>query len=167
MALWLQWWNFVCQLRPAFSRKRSFLWFATIVAGISIRSDSAGVTSLVRVLGISPRFYQRLLDNMHTGAIKLDTLAQIWLQIVIRFFPTMRINGKLVLVGDGITVGLLLIVLLFNLKSDVAGDRESMGNKFDFLICSKQQNSSGIQALSTVKSKSIFSTTQLTLSGIQ
>ena len=105
MLLWVHWWNIVRQLRPAFSRNRSFLWFVVIVAGVSIRADNSGITSLVRGLGVSPRFYQRLLDNMHSFAIKVDTLAKIWLQVVIRSFPTVRINGRLVLVGDGIKVG--------------------------------------------------------------
>jgi DDE superfamily endonuclease len=105
MLLWHHWWNLVRLLRPAFSRTRSFLWFATIVAGISIRSDHAGSTSLVRALGISPRFYQRFLDTFHTSAVKLDQLAKIWLQIVLSFVPTVLINGRVVLIGDGIKVG--------------------------------------------------------------
>jgi hypothetical protein len=40
MTLWLHWWNPIALLRPAFSRLRSFLWFATAVAGLTVRPDS-------------------------------------------------------------------------------------------------------------------------------
>ncbi len=33
MSLWIPWWNAIWRLRPAFSRLRAFLWFATAVAG--------------------------------------------------------------------------------------------------------------------------------------
>ena len=32
MSLWMLWWNAIWRLRPAFSRLRTFLWFATAVA---------------------------------------------------------------------------------------------------------------------------------------
>ena len=32
MALWIPWCNAIWQLRPAFSRLRTFLWFATALA---------------------------------------------------------------------------------------------------------------------------------------
>ncbi len=31
MPLWMPWWNAIWLLRPAFSRLRTFLWFATAV----------------------------------------------------------------------------------------------------------------------------------------
>ena len=33
MSLWMHWWNATWLLRPAFSRLKTFLWFATAVAG--------------------------------------------------------------------------------------------------------------------------------------
>ena len=41
MALWLKWWALVLKLRPAFSPERTFLWFATALVAITIRSDQA------------------------------------------------------------------------------------------------------------------------------
>ena len=54
MSLWINWWDAIWQLRPAFSRLRSFLWFATAVAGLTVRTDLLGVTSIVRGLALKP-----------------------------------------------------------------------------------------------------------------
>ena len=42
--LWNQWWNLVCELRPACARTRTFLWMSLCLAGISTRKDLQGVT---------------------------------------------------------------------------------------------------------------------------
>ena len=49
MSLWIPWWNAIRRLRPAFSRLRTFLWFATAVAGFTVRTELLGVTSLVLI----------------------------------------------------------------------------------------------------------------------
>ena len=54
MALWMAWWAAINLLRPAFSRLRTFLWFATAVAGFTVRTELLGVTSLVRALKLGP-----------------------------------------------------------------------------------------------------------------
>ena len=50
MALWILWWSQVSQLRPAFSRSRTFFWFAAALAASCVRHDLLGVSSLVRAL---------------------------------------------------------------------------------------------------------------------
>jgi len=103
MALWLHWWNAIVLLRPAFSRLRSLLWFATGVAGLTVRTDLLGVTSIVRTLCLKPVLYDRLLDHFHSPAIKPDALVALWARLVLKLFPApVRVNGRLVLVGDGI-----------------------------------------------------------------
>jgi len=47
MSLWIAWWDAIWWLRPAFSRLRSFMWFATAVAGLTVRTELLGVTSIV------------------------------------------------------------------------------------------------------------------------
>jgi hypothetical protein len=103
MSLWIHWWNAIWLLRPACSRTRSFMWFATAVAGLTVRTEMLGVTSVVRALKLHARFYDRLLDHFHSDAIQPDTLAALWARVVLRLFPhPLRVNGRLVLVGDGI-----------------------------------------------------------------
>jgi hypothetical protein len=48
MLLWTQWYRAVCALRPACARPRTFLWLILVLAAISLRTDLAGVISLVR-----------------------------------------------------------------------------------------------------------------------
>jgi DDE superfamily endonuclease len=105
MSLWIAWSNAIALLRPAFSRQRSFLWFATAVAGLTVRTELLGVTSIVRALKLKPRFYNQLRENFHSGAVKLDRLCALWTQAVLRLFPQpLRVNGRWVLVGDGIKI---------------------------------------------------------------
>ena len=105
MPLWLRWYQALRLLRPAFSRNLTFLWFATITAAFTIRSELLGVTSLVRALNLNPKCYERMLSNFHSKAINLDNLYSLWAQAVLRLFPSpVRINNRLVLVGDGIKV---------------------------------------------------------------
>jgi DDE superfamily endonuclease len=106
LSLWGLWWDAILLLRPAFSRLRSFLWFATIVAGLTVRTELAGVTSIIRALNLQPRLYNKLRDHFHSSALKLDRLSVLWVQAVLRLFPgPLRVNGRLVLVGDGIKIG--------------------------------------------------------------
>jgi hypothetical protein len=105
MPLWTSWWNAVWLLRPAFSRLRTFLWFATVVAGLSVRTELLGVTSIVRALQLHERYYHKLLAHFHSDAVRLDRLCALWVQTVLRLFPNpVRVNGRRVLVGDGIKV---------------------------------------------------------------
>jgi len=105
MTLWLRWWDAIWLLRPACSRLRTFLWFATGVAGLTVRTEMLGVTSIVRALRLHARFYDKLLDHFHSSAVKLDKISALWAQAVLRLFAhPLRLNGRLVLVGDGIKV---------------------------------------------------------------
>src|SRR3981081_1125835 len=103
LSLWGIWWNAILLLRPAFSRLRTFMWFATAVAGLTVRLELLGVTSIVRALNLRPRLYTKLLDHFHSSGINLDRLSALWTQAVLQMFPHLvRVNGRLVLVGDGI-----------------------------------------------------------------
>jgi hypothetical protein len=105
MQLWITWWNAIWLLRPGCSRLRTFLWFAACVAGLTVRTDLLGVTSIVRALGLHGRYYHRLLENFHSTGVRLDKMSALWAQVVLRLFPDpLRVNGRLVLVGDGIKV---------------------------------------------------------------
>lgn len=103
LALWEEWWKLVLSLRPACSRARTFLWMAIALAGFCIRSDLFGVTSFVRALGLQVRCYDKLLDFFHSGALNIELLTRLWTQTVFKFFPSLlRVNGRLVLLADGI-----------------------------------------------------------------
>jgi len=103
--LWKHWWELVCELRPACARTRTFLWMAVCLAGMTTRKDLMGVTSIVRALGLMPACYDRLLDFFHSSALNLSKLTRLWCALVFRVHPgILRVNGRPVLVGDGIKV---------------------------------------------------------------
>jgi hypothetical protein len=103
--LWIEWWNLTCQLRSACARTRTFLWMSLCLAGMTVRKDLLGVTSIVRALGLEPACYDRLLDFFHSAALDLNKLTRAWRALVFRLDPgILRVNGKPVLVGDGIKV---------------------------------------------------------------
>jgi len=103
LELWAVWWNAILLLRPAFSRLRTFMWFVTAVAGLTVRVELLGVTSIVRALNLRPALYTKLLGHFHSSGVKLDRLSALWAQVVLQLFPgIVRVNGRLVLVGDGI-----------------------------------------------------------------
>src|SRR5436190_13434629 len=52
-----------------------------------------------------PACYDRLLDFFHSSALDLDKLTCAWCALVFRLDPgILRVNGRPVLVGDGIKV---------------------------------------------------------------
>jgi hypothetical protein len=60
----------------------------------------------VRAIGLHEKYYRNLLGAFHSTAIKLDKMTALWVTTVLRLFPNkVKVNGRLVLVGDGIKVG--------------------------------------------------------------
>jgi hypothetical protein len=75
------------------------------LAGMTTRKDLLGVTSIVRALGLAPACYDRLLDLIHSSALDLNKLTEAWRALVFRAHPgILRLNGRPVLIGDGIKV---------------------------------------------------------------
>lgn len=104
MDLWIHWYGAIRQLRPGFSRELTFLWFAVSVAGLSVRTDKLGISSIVRALSLDPsRSYQRLLKNCRSEGIDLTRLRSLWSAAVMRLFASRveRVNGRPVLIADG------------------------------------------------------------------
>ena len=71
MTLWLNWFSVVSLLRPACARTRTFLWLTLCLAGMSIRPDTLGVTSIVRAFGLRADSYDKLLDFFHSPAVNI------------------------------------------------------------------------------------------------
>ena len=95
----------MCDWQTACARTRTFLWMSLCLAGMTVRKDLLGVTSIVRALGLEPACYDRLLDFFHSSALDLTKLTCVWCALVFRLDPgILRVNGRPVLVGDGIKV---------------------------------------------------------------
>jgi len=105
MILWFNWFTVVKEFKSVFSRNKTFVWFVVILAGISIRRDLFGVTSIVRALGLKGKCYERILHFFHSTAVNPDDLAKKWFKIVIKFVANLVfVNGRLILIGDGIKI---------------------------------------------------------------
>lgn len=106
-SLWVLLWEAMWELRPAFARIRSFLWFTLIVAGLTIHTDTLGVASIMRALKLQDRCYDILRKQFHGNGVCLDKLTSLWALLVLRLFtaPALCSNGRRVFVGDGIKVG--------------------------------------------------------------
>lgn len=106
MDLWQKWFECVKDLRVACTRKATFLWMVVFLAAISMRcGDLAGVTSVVRIMGLMPFCYDRLLDFLHSPGLNLTSLTQAWVSLVLKIFPgIVTINNKYVILGDGIKI---------------------------------------------------------------
>lgn len=72
---------------------------------MSVRIDLLGITSIVRAFGLQENCYDRILDFFHGSGLKLENLTTIWTRTVLKIFPkVLRVNGRLLLVGDGIKI---------------------------------------------------------------
>ena len=102
--LWLAWLRALQPLRPACSRTTTFLWLVLVLAALCLRPDLAGVTSLVRSLGLSDASYYCLLHFFHSPALNLERLTQLWRQTLQQLFRRclVRVKGRPVLLVDGL-----------------------------------------------------------------
>jgi hypothetical protein len=87
--------------RTCFSRTAAFEWFVVMVVGLMVRTDTLGVTSIIRDLALDPRHYESMLHFFRSSAWSLESLRLAWLKIVGRTAPLLRVRGRVVLVGDG------------------------------------------------------------------
>lgn len=102
--LWKKWWELAQELRGACARARTFWWMIVCLMGMTVRADLTGVTSIVRALGLLPACYDRILDFWHSSALDLDALTRLWSGLVDKQTGVLRVDGRPVLVGDGIKV---------------------------------------------------------------
>ncbi|MFQ5479614.1 MAG: transposase, partial [Candidatus Binatia bacterium] len=102
MKLWRVWYQCVGELRPACRKLRTFLWMMMVMAALCTRSDLAGVTSFVRVLGLLPESYPCMLHLFRSKALSLDRLTEIWAQLAVRLFRPLVVGEYLICVADGI-----------------------------------------------------------------
>ncbi len=107
MQLWFYWFDCVKQLRISCARQQTFFWMTIVLMGFSTRcGDCAGVTSIIRVMGLEPFCYDRLLDFFHSPSLNIELLVKCWVKLVFKVLSTnlVKVNGRYVLLGDGIKV---------------------------------------------------------------
>jgi hypothetical protein len=92
------------ELRPCFSRQQTFFWFVLVAMCITVRVDFAGATSLIRAMGLDAFYYDRILDFFHSTGINLQSIKTVWTNLVIKSGLAFTVNGRVILVGDGVKV---------------------------------------------------------------
>lgn len=100
----MQWYNCVKVLRPACSRSATFMWLVLSLVGMSIRTESLGVTSFLRAAGLKESCYHRFLHLFHTPALKLDSLTVCWVKLARVLFRPLMVAEHIILVVDGLKV---------------------------------------------------------------
>jgi len=99
-------WNLINKIlnnfKECFSRQASFNWFVIIIIGLMLRSDSLGVTSIIRDLNLSHSSYATMIHFFHASSWTLETIADKWIQVVKSFAPIYKEDGRTILIGDGV-----------------------------------------------------------------
>ena len=105
MKLWMAWYEAIAPLRAACNRKKTFVWLVVILAMLCIRSELAGVTSLIRTGWIHSSCYPLLLHFFHSTAVNMNKLTMHWVVLAMRtLFVPVKIAGFRILVADGIKI---------------------------------------------------------------
>lgn len=90
------------RFRICFSREAAFNWFVIIILGIMIRSDSLGISSVIRDLSIDHKHYSSMMQFFRANSWKLDVLRNQWISIVKSIAPLWQQDGMTILIGDGV-----------------------------------------------------------------
>lgn len=85
----------------SFKRSDSREIFVVIVAGMILRSDMDGVSSIVRALNLEPSHYESLVHAFHSEAWDLDQMRSSWAKYILDTDLPKRLNGKVIYLGDG------------------------------------------------------------------
>ncbi len=90
----------LAHMESAFSRKATYGWFVIVFVGFLLRSDTFGVSSIVRALMLTPESYTCLLHFFHSTAWTVEGLMATWWEWLAARDVAYRLGGRLVLVGD-------------------------------------------------------------------
>ena len=106
MELWNTWFALVNQFKSACAREKTFFWLVIVLIGFTIKFDVLGVTSLARGAGLQSCYYTCMLNFFHSSGIDLIKLRALWVQLIFdRFSGIIKVNGRCLIVGDGIKIG--------------------------------------------------------------
>ena len=94
--------NILLCFRPCFSRKAAFGWFVTIIAGLMVRSEMPGITSVVCGLALDPALYSSMGHFFRADSWEREGIFIAWIQAISSRAPLKWIAGRAVLAGDGV-----------------------------------------------------------------
>ena len=85
-----------------FNRKATFCCFVVIVVGLMLSTDFAGITSIIRTLGLEPTGYEALVHYFRSSAWTLEAVKTQWMRVVKNSGSLFTENGMPILIGDGV-----------------------------------------------------------------
>lgn len=98
-------WNFIhsvlSSFRACFSRTAAYNWFYTIVVGLMIRSDSLGLTSVIRDLNLAHSCYEKIIHFFRSSSWNLKDLHMHWYDVIMEQKIAYQHKERLVFVIDG------------------------------------------------------------------
>jgi hypothetical protein len=94
--------DILLEFRPCFSRKASFSWFVTLIIGLMVRTDTLGLTSVIRDLNIDPSSYETMIHFFYSKAWGLESVRTKWIHLVKKYAPLITVDGRYVLPADGV-----------------------------------------------------------------
>lgn len=124
--------------RNCFSRQIAFDWFVIVILGFIVSCDHFGVSSFVRWLFLTSGSYESILHFFRATSWDLNILLNKWGQIVLQNLPLVKIDGRNLLIGDGIKVSKEATkmpgVKTLHQESDNSGKAEYIeGHYFNFV----------------------------------
>ncbi len=91
-------------LHSCFSRTAAYRWFVIIIVSMMLRADSLGITSFIRALCLHPRKYEPLLHFFRSSVFSTSALKKCWHNIICNYPNLHRLNGRVLILGDGTKV---------------------------------------------------------------
>ncbi|MCU7894590.1 MAG: transposase [Candidatus Thiodiazotropha sp. (ex Lucinoma aequizonata)] len=77
-----------------------------VLIGFTIKFDFLGVTSIGRGVGLLPSYYTCLLHFFSSSSVDINKLLALWVEIIFKNFDGLvKVNGRNIIVADGIKVG--------------------------------------------------------------
>lgn len=89
------------KFRGCFSRTAAFHWFVIVILGFLTRTDFLGVTSFMRCFSFAPKAYDSMIKFFRSKAYDSQSVRNKWYSIIGSSAPLFRMNGKILLAGDG------------------------------------------------------------------
>ncbi len=89
------------EFRPCFSREKTFKYFVIVIIGLMACTNMKGITSIINALHLDGNRYLSLLGFFRSDAYEIKEIRNVWAQIVSKCGFVYRLNGKVLLIGDG------------------------------------------------------------------
>lgn len=90
------------KFRGCFSREAAFRWFVLIIIAFILRDDHLGVTATIRTLVLDPACYESMIHFFRSSAFTTRDIRETWYRLVLEKAPIYKVDGRNVLVGDGV-----------------------------------------------------------------